>query len=203
MSDKVARVDRKVGFKYESNGNKWLKRVQHQSESAIGILNVIAEVNVIRATLQEMQDRCRVGSDDDEIKIVKELRGLALDLDGRIEDAEIVKDIQTKLDKLVELYNNPLTEMTRTGPVRMSDSTRIGLVSKLAGTIASLATVQGRINMDNYVPKENVVIWMRQVYDITRRVFKPTPEQLSEFLNDISMIQDPKPGQRSSDAESN
>ena len=152
--------------------------------------------------LQEIQDRCRVGGEDDEIKIVKQLRELALDLDGKIEDTEVIKEIQGKLDKLIELYNTPLTEMARGGPIRMTDSTRMNLVAKFATTIASLATVQGRINIENYVPKENVVIWMRQVYDITRRVFSPTPDQLNRFLNEVAMIQDPKPGQRKSD-ESN
>ena len=175
-------------YQYESE-NEYLARIAEQSQEARQILDTQAEINLLRATLQEFEKQLYAGKDK-EREIVRELKALR----EAIQDKNFVDPQQA--DRIIELLEanyfkeTELTDTTGKGLVPMSDRVKMELKMKLARSISKLAHDYFAVARDDMVTTEQVRVWLEQIIVMTRRFM--SPDDFSRWLSEFKLIDRPR-----------
>jgi len=186
-------------FAYASSGNQWLDRVKKESDLATDRITLHAEIDIMRATMQELHDRCLAGMETPPgiEEAIKDLQGIAKNLSASVGDieTEIIKD---KIDRLTDmLYQTySLTESTKNGPGPMSTETRMTLAAKFADVIGKLNLHQSKMSMDQYIHVDYIKLWAKDIYQATKEILHPVPADEQLWLNRISKIPEPMRGRK-------
>ena len=172
----------------------WLKQVQDDYVRAKMSLEVMGEMQVLRATLQRMMDLCNVNDDESRMKALDEMTKLI----GELKDwtglaGETLPDfIDDKLDDILEIIGGGVTEIQGGKRMPMSTATQINLLTKLVKEIGGLSSIQHKMAMDNFVSMDNVKVYIAQIVLATREVFSPTEAQMRQWSEKVAAVPVPK-----------
>lgn len=88
------------------------------------------------------------------------------------EEIEVLSELnvlRSLMQKAVtNLEGGGLTEMTKEGPVSMTDKTKYTLISKLATDISKLAVVDKKLKEDESIHREPFEVWLKKFVDLIR-----------------------------------
>lgn len=179
-------------FSYKDVG-KWLDEIQYDVEDATAILNLRSEIDVIRAALQEILEKCRVNPE-----ATKPWEKHLADISEAVkaagispEDADALKDTLKKIESALAISKTSLTESSPRGPVPMADDTRIELVRKLAESISKIAKNKFDIDQNKFISLEELKVFVGQIVSQTKRIVRD-PKLFQEWAESMAKIPNPR-----------
>lgn len=179
-------------FSYR-DAERWVDQVQVESDDAMAVLNLRAEIDVIRASLQEILSKCRVDTKEarqyaDHIESMCEaIKAGGIDPDNSEQLLKLLKEISQKLDGLLI----PLTESSGRGPVPVSDVTRIEMVRKLAETIARISKNKFDIDRNKFITVDELKVFVGMIVAATKRTVKD-PAVFGDWAEAMAKIPSPR-----------
>jgi len=179
-------------FSYR-DAERWVDQVQVESDDAMAVLNLRAEIDVIRASLQEILSKCRVDTKEarqyaDHIESMCEaIKAGGIDPDSSEQLLKLLKEISQKLDGLLI----PLTESSGRGPVPVSDVTRIEMVRKLAETIARISKSKFDIDRNKFITVDELKVFVGMIVAATKRTVKD-PAVFGDWAEAMAKIPSPR-----------
>lgn len=189
--DHLQALQTRTPFAYK-DVSKWLQGVQYDAEDAMAVLNLRSEIDVIRASLQEVLERCRV--DQSEVKPYEAaLLQIADSVKGGV-DPDQAKLILKALDEVkvgLARASGTLTESGRGGTQPMSDATRIELVRKLADTVARISKSKFDIDANKFITVDELKAFVGMVVSHSKRILKD-PKLFQDWAEAMSKIPSPR-----------
>jgi len=177
--------------------NQWLAQIQHEASRATNFLQLDSEIELVRATIQELLDKCRL---DEKTRspvvqgLLDELKGTRIAIETHV--TEFTRDFAQNqvipvLRRIETLCACPLTETSHGRQVPASDVTRMETIRKLSETVAKLLTSRMKMNEHEFCRKEEVVVFFAAVASATKRVFNDQAKY-QEWVRAVIEIPQPK-----------
>lgn len=177
------------------DAERWLEDVSQRGDASERYISLSGEVDLARAQVQELLDllrKNRTGSSDTFIGAIQKLCKELLDhVDAGGRDQQFVDQVISKLNRLMEQHEVPLTDTQGGRLVPVSDMRRMEMVRKMIESISKIVRTHTQIQSERFCSQDDVNAYFAALARTTKRVLRRNPDLFQEWVRAISDLTPP------------